>query len=504
MLLAVNWRRVSISFGFISFLVGCKPQVEPTYRRLITSKSTDPMAGMYASSQTEVRSKNNFYYALFKKDYERKFSSLPTTGQTAPERVPYVGGWYPQSKGGTNVRMRGNSPLEKYDTVFNASSSAKAVDWERKNHTVSSDDSSSGWAGHCNGFSASATRHSEPQKQVTKGNTIFYPEDIKALLAEVHMGAKFYFLGGNRCGLIESGSLTPPQSRQDRTTMGDCDDVNPGTFHVTVTNWIGLQKYPIIADAHGKEQVWNYPQWKFSIDSREVSATEANRIILGPNSDTSYTFNAAAKSFRSVAMTLTRSEAFLTEQLTSQIELSKRYKDTMYYYILELNDAGEIIGGEWVGTSQREHPDFVWVALEPMTGDGSPYSANPNVDPKEVMKLWAESVGADPANPPKALMEPSVATGWGKYPKFDVLINGASTGVAFAIDDTTEISLKTKEGLGGATPDMSIDGSKVGVDPLVMRASIGKLTPGIHVLMVKWTSAGRTIDEQRARFHVVR
>jgi hypothetical protein len=271
-----------------------------------------------------------------------------------------------------------------------------------------------------------------------------------------------------------------------------------------VTNWIGLQKYPIIADVHGKEQVWNYPQWKFSIDSREVSATDANRIIIGPNSDTSYTFNAAAKSFRSVAMTLTQSEAYSTEQLTSQIELSKRYKDTVYYYILELNDAGEIIGGEWVGTSQRDHPDFVWVALEPISGDGSPYSANPNVDPKEVIKLWAESVGADPANPPKALMEPSVATGWGKYPKFDVLINGASTGVAFAIDDTTEIALKTKEGLGGATPEMSIDGSKVGVDPLVMRASIGKLTPGIHVLMVKWTSAGKTVDEQRARFHVVR
>lgn len=494
---------VLLGLGALAF-TGCKPEVRPTTHSGNASKPKDPMSGFYASSQTELRTKNNFYYSIFKKDYERKFSALPSSGQVSPERIPYVGGWYPQTKGGTNVRMRGNSPLEKYDAVFNASSSAKAVDWERKNHTVSSNDSSAAWAGHCNGYSAAASRHLEPQKQVTRGGTIFYPEDIKALLAEIHMGAKFYFLGGNRCGLIESGSLTPPQNRQDRTAMGLCDDVNPGTFHVAVANWIGIQKYPLIADIHGKEQVWNYPQWKYKIESREVDAAEANRIIQGPNSDTVYTFNPAAKAFRSVSMTLTRSEAFFSEMMTSQVEPAKRYKDSVYYYILELNEAGEIIGGEWVAGSQKEHPDFIWVALEAVDGDGSPYSSNPNVNPKEVIKLWAESVGLDPSNPPQGIMEPSVAKGWGRYPKFEVFINEAQSGVSFAIDDVTTISLKVREGISGATPSLLIDGNKVPVEPLSLRARITGLAQGLHVMLMRWESGGRVIDEQRARFHVVR
>jgi len=482
----------------------CKPQVEPTSYRFIPTKPKDPIEGFYASSQTEVRAKNNFYYAIFKKDYERRFSSLPTSAQVAQEKIPYVGSWYPQSKGGTNVRMRGNSPLEKYDAVFNANSSAKASDWEKKNHTVTISDSSAGWAGHCNGFSGASTRHAEPQKQVVRGSTTFYPEDIKALLAEIHMGAKFYFLGGNRCGLIESGSLTPPQSRQDRSTMGVCDDVNPGTFHISISNWIGIQKHPVIADIHGKEQVWNYPQWKYKIDSRVVDAAEANRIIMGPNSETSYSFNPDAKSFRSVSMTLTRSEAYSSEQLTSQVDAASRYKDSVYYYILELNDAGEIIGGEWVGTSQRDHPDFLWVALEPADGDGSPYSSNPNISPKEVIKLWAESIGADSANPPLDIMEPSVARGWGRYPKFDVLINDTPAGVSFAVDDVTTVSFKIKEGLAGATPALFVDGNKVSIDSLSWRAKLKGLSTGLHVMTIRWEALGRQVDEQRARFHVIR
>ena len=504
MMFVRNRRICLLASTVATALLACKPETAPKSGRDYASKPKDPMSGFYASSQTEVRAKNNFYYAIFKKDYERKFSSLPAAGQVSPERVPYVGSWYPQSKGGTNIRMRGNSPLEKYDAVFNASSSAKAADWERKNHTVSAGDSSAGWAGHCNGYSAAASRQSEPQKQVTRGGTVFYPEDIKALLAEVHMGAKFYFLGGNRCGLIENGSLTPPQNRQDRTTMGICDDVNPGTFHVAVANWIGIQKYPLIADIHGKEQVWNYPQWKYKIESREVDAAEANRIIQGPNPDAVYTFNPAAKSFRSVSMTLTHSEAFSTEALTSQVEASKRYKDAVYYYILELDDVGNIIGGEWVAGSQKEHPDFIWVALEAVEGDGSPYSANPNLNPKEVLKLWAESVGLDPANPPLGILEPSVAKGWGRYPKFDLFINEAQSGVAFAVDDLTTISLKTREGLGGATPSLMIDGNKAQLEPITNRARLTGLSPGLHIMLVRWEANGRVVDEQRARFHVVR
>lgn len=286
--------------------------------------------------------------------------------------------------------------------------------------------------------------------------------------------------------------------------MGSCDDVNPGTFHVAITNWIGIQKYPLIMDMSSKEQVWNYPQWKYKFDSRAVSRADANRIITG-NSTDEYKFNPAAKQFRSVAMTIYHSNAFVEERLTNTISTDQRYKSQVFYYILELNDSGDIIGGEWVSESQRNHPDFIWVALEPMQGDGTPYSANPNVDPKEVLKLWAESVGADPNNPPSVIMEPKVATEWGRFPRFDVQINGANTGAAFALDDTIEIVIKTKEGLGSAKLDGTLDGNRVPFDQGGSpRAVLTKVSDGLHVLDLKWSVGSQVVDEQRVRFHVIR
>jgi hypothetical protein len=490
----------------LPFLVMCKPSTNKETLAPVFTKTTpaDPMVQFYASGQTEIRAKSNFYYALFKRDYDLKFDAAKNTGEAAAERLPYVGSWYPQNRGGTNVRMRGNSPLEKYDAVFNKSSTAKATDWERKNHTVGASDDSAAWAGHCNGFSAASSRHQEPSKQVVRGDVTFYPEDIKALLAEVYMGAKFYFLGGNRCGLVNDAPLTPPGSRQDPLTMGACDDVNPGTFHVAVTNWIGIQKYPLIMDESSKEQVWNYPHWKYSFDSRTVSRADANRIITGSSTD-EYKFNPNAKQFRSVAMTIYHTNAFVEERMTNTVATEQRYKAKAYYYILELNDAGDIIGGEWVSTSQRDHPDFIWVALEPMPGDGTPYSANPNLDAKEILKLWAESIGADPNNPPTGLMEPKLATEWGRFPKFDVQINGANTGAAFAVDDAIEILLKRKEGLSGATVEAVLDGNRVPFDQSIApRASLSKVSDGLHVLEIKWKSGPITVDDQRVRFHVIR
>jgi hypothetical protein len=34
-----------------------------------------------------------------------------------------------------------------------------------------------------------------------------------------------------------------------------------------------------------------------------------------------------------------------------------------YDYILEVDSAGKIIGGEWIGTSKKQHPDFVWLPI---------------------------------------------------------------------------------------------------------------------------------------------
>ncbi len=482
-------------------LIGCKSQ-PPAIDKPATFAGKSPTAAFYASSQTEVRAKNNFYFALFNKEYELKFDLLPVSGEVTPDRVPYSGGFYLQTGGGTNSRVSGPGALDKYDGVFNLGSSPKAAEWEKKYHTIPSTDEAAGWAGHCNGFAAAASRHAEPKQSVIRGTTTFLPTDIKALMAEIHFGVKYYFLGGNRCGLNEASALMPPGAREDPITLDGCDDVNPGSFHIAMTNWIGIQKRPIILDIHGKLQVWNYPHWKYLVASREVSMADAVRIITGDTAATTYPFNPAAKKFRSVAMTLTHTDAFKDEIMTSQVAAAKRFQALSYNYILELDTSGTIIGGEWVSASQKDHPDFVWVALEPVHGDGTAYSSNPNLEVQEVLKLWAESVGANPSSPPAVLMEPSLAKEWGRFPKFDVQVNGGATGVAFAFDDVVEITLKPKAALTGAVVEALLDGTKLSLAPL--KASVSNVSSGIHVLEIKWTLAGNVVDEQRARIHVIR
>ena len=70
MILAKNRRYVLVApLGALLF-IACKPEVTPASGRDYATKPKDPMSGFYASSQTEVRAKNNFHYAIFKKDYE--------------------------------------------------------------------------------------------------------------------------------------------------------------------------------------------------------------------------------------------------------------------------------------------------------------------------------------------------------------------------------------------------------------------------------------------------
>lgn len=497
--------RVSLIGIFLLSCLGCKPPRKDQDNG-DQSGGRRQLAELFATGETEIRNKGNVYYTLFKRNYELKFDVLPPSSSVDAAKTPYVGSWYPQVSGGTGIKQSNSvSALEKYDQAFNGGVN-KAAQWEQQNHSVGSNDPNSGWKGHCNGYSAAAQRHAEPQKNVTKGSTVFTPKDIKALLAEVYMSAKFYFLGGNRCELIAQQSLPQPSSRTDRLSMGECDDVNPGTFHVALTNWIGIQKHTLIFDTSTKEQVWNYPHYKYESTNRVVDATEAMRIITGSGS-ASYTFNPQAVGFRSVATTVYYSEALRTEVMTSEIASASRFKTSSYNYILELDAAGRIIGGEWVGTSQQTHPDFIWVAFEPGTADGTDKSSNPNIDSKEVIKLWAESISADPANPPLDVLQPTILTDWGKFPKFEMTVNGLSSGAVF-LGATPKVRLTRRESLvGDVSVELKLDGKAAGTtnaggsEPVVL--DLTGATPGIHSLEVLWKKGGADEDYQRVRIHVL-
>jgi hypothetical protein len=46
---------------------------------------------------------------------------------------------------------------------------------------------------------------------------------------------------------------------------------------------------------------------------------------------------------------------------TTHIDQLDSYTQTKHYsYVLEADEFGKIIGGEWLGTSRTDHPDFAW------------------------------------------------------------------------------------------------------------------------------------------------
>jgi hypothetical protein len=444
-----------------------------------------------ADSAREIGFGSDFYYRAFDQTFTRNFNQLPKTGEVPAEKRPYSGYWYPERFGGTGLTLTdGTSALQKYDQAF-FDGENKAVAWEKANHTVAATHPTASWAGHCNGFAASAQRHIEPFKRVVRGGVTFHPEDIKALLAEIHMSAKFFFLGGNRCE--GQGQLPTVGARADATVMDVCEDINPGTLHVHIANWIGIKRHTIILDQSIDYQVWNYPLHKFEVlAANPVVRSEAVRLITG-RAETNYRFNPSAASFLSVRTRLIYANALDREALDSYQEGKMEVT-----YILELNAAGEVVGGEWIGDSQRVHPDFLWVALEPTVGDGSKYFGNPHIDPTEVIKMWAEGAGFNPDDPPTDLLEPESVEQWGRFAAFDVFLDGAQRGVAFAGKPVTLRIERRGELAESVSIKVTLDGDAIASKQLGKSEVFSQTITaglGIHKLDLGWQRSGLRSEE---------
>ncbi|MEW5847346.1 MAG: pre-peptidase C-terminal domain-containing protein [Myxococcota bacterium] len=95
--------------------------------------------------------------------------------------------------------------------------------------------------------------------------------------------------------------------------------------------------------------------------------TEANvnlTITSGGTTPKAYKFNANAKRFFEVITDLAyigESASNVDGPLTSQID---RYTHTdTLHYVLEADQEGRLLGGEWLGDSKRQHPDFLWLPV---------------------------------------------------------------------------------------------------------------------------------------------
>lgn len=308
------------------------------------------------------------------------FDELPSSGHA--DRLPWPGGYWPTYLDSINYRWAGTdtrSAAAKYGLAFDkagvedAISSHFGVDslsgqkcrWKSdcgkgeacaRRRGEKEGRCSDTWTGICHAWAPAALLEREPRKAVTHNGVRFEINDLKALVSIAYtegVKARFLSLRCNKKGY-----------KQDLGDVGACKDTNAGSFHVAVTNLLGLQGKAFIEDRVYDFEVWNHPVIGYRVTkNKKVSPATANDLLGVGGAD--YAFNARAVELRRIRIEVTwvnMSPIDVNGALTDDID-DYTYTDT-YNYILELDADGEIIGGEWMGGSRKNHPDFLWLPIE--------------------------------------------------------------------------------------------------------------------------------------------
>lgn len=275
------------------------------------------------------------------------FDSLPLSGTATVK--PWAGYHWPARKGGIAYQWQQGkrasvNNLKSYSQVQSMSWSEKQrlspsekldillgdfnygiTKWVLRNNPSNSEK----WSGICEGTAMASMLFQQPspiRMRNTYGQEIpLYTSDLKAFtswyMARVHK-SRIYWVG-KRC---------------EQTLRNDpCWDVNPGAFHAILTNHIGINKQVFLMDNTKTREVWNYPVYNF----RSTILERKNM----PYGHMRYRIRTTLQHGGSV------------QPHTGTISSDQNAKWRNFEYFVDVNDRGEIYGGQWVS---NKHPDFVW------------------------------------------------------------------------------------------------------------------------------------------------
>lgn len=304
----------------------------------------------------ELKYQQQTFKQWWENDLVMKFADLPVDGKTPDFRIPYAGHDYPDKAGGT-IRA-----MQKYDAAFHGGR-PMATEYERRDvgahrgrygfsngdepprrglfgRVLAGRDRTPGWYGHCNGWTAAAIRHAEPEKSVTRNGVVFTPADIKGMLAEMYMYSPTEFLGGEDAA------------------------INPALLHLVLTNWIGRGSHPVGMESALGEVVINYPIYAYKATITKISDQQQEVKMM-------------------CRYTLNTPQEYQKGPKTTQL--------IYFHYTLDLDKEGVITAGRYYGDTQLV--DMLWTPLQPVQGGKKGNErGNPHMDIKEVLAIWRESV----------------------------------------------------------------------------------------------------------------
>jgi Transglutaminase elicitor len=281
--------------------------------------------------------------------------ALPATGRLDP--APWNGHYWPSYRGGLLHRPFNDrkSPIEKFEAAFRADLIAanpnyyfgKLANLEKKRVAGIT----TYWFGICDGESEAALVFPEPMETKKINGIVFYPHDIKALLgyftAMSDPSRKLIFAGKkaytSAVAFDPDGRPTDPVYR----------DTNPGLFHLALTNYLGLRHRGLVAAAVPSGMTLNFPIAAYTVESSVIITDPTELAALKK-------FNPHAASINKITTAVTYADS---HRVLENVDGVDQTFTVQYTYNLEIDAAGNVIGGEWLGDSIKNHPDFIWTSV---------------------------------------------------------------------------------------------------------------------------------------------
>lgn len=356
-----------------------------------------------ASAEKWNKANNPFFFnAIAKTKFTASFHNLPLEAKLKDERLGWSETFWPSNLGGIAYRWNHPDPqpftykLNSKSEVMKMSedelgrlSPAELYDISQSDYDYKLTKSLTKggfpffralysskdlwWEGICHGWALAASNYPEPDKNVVTNRegvrVPFGSSDVKGLLAmhDAFNSKGMYVRVGDRCSAYgkvageafpEDGIMPVPSA--SAANAPECKDTNAGTFHVVITNMIGINSQGFVADVDRFNDVWNQPITSYvSKVEGEVALTQKdmkNGIYRKLHVKTDMTYGDELEFFTETL----REEGVLgfvsKEPVTGTPMQTNAVKN--YEYTLELDSMGNIVGGEWISESR---PDMLWM-----------------------------------------------------------------------------------------------------------------------------------------------
>jgi hypothetical protein len=267
------------------------------------------------------------------------------------------------------------SPLEKYDLLLgdpNFSMTRKMI------RIISSHAGNNGeiepWKGYCTGWAAASMMMPRPSHEVTvlsaDGTTRirFLPSDLKALAALLWSTGVF---PTRYVGSLCQQSPIERDPKNDRPLDPNCRDTSPATWHLAITNQVGLADRSLLFDSDPGFQIWNQPvaayhYRTFHPVTGAFASIEESRVELSSLAGDKFAGLRAPGTRWIIGIEMELEFVFEKRADAESVDnpATDQFRKPIYRYDLELDAAGNIIGGEWW---TRLHPDVIWTPLQRTT-----------------------------------------------------------------------------------------------------------------------------------------